>query len=62
MPETAHPGNYNISSGISAYHPGGANVVLVDASVHFLSEEIDQITLQLLGHKSDGFALDSSEL
>ena len=62
VPEQAHPGNYNISSGIASYHPGGANVVLVDASVQFLSEDIDQITLQKLGHKSDGFPVDLSEL
>jgi len=60
--EQVHPGNYNISSGINSHHPGGANVVFVDASVHFLPEDIDHTTLQLLGHKSDGFAMDSSQL
>lgn len=62
VPETAHPANYNISSGIMAYHPGGANTVFVDASVQFLSEDTDQTTLLLLGHKSDGHVLDGSQL
>ena len=52
-----HPWNFNISTGLRSMHPGGVNVVLVDGSVHFLQENIDHRTLNLLGHKSDGMEI-----
>lgn len=39
---------------IYAFHTGGANVVLGDASTHFLSASIDVRTLQLLSARGDG--------
>ena len=57
-----HPGNYDLSMGINSNHPGGAQVSFVDGSVHFLQESIDHFTLQKLGHKSDEFQVDASEL
>ena len=48
-----HPWNFNVSTGFRSYHPGGAHCALVDASVHFIPNEIDHRTLQYLGHKSD---------
>jgi len=46
--------NYNTSMGFSSHHPGGAHFALVDGSVRFISEEIDDLTLNFLAHKSDG--------
>jgi hypothetical protein len=39
---------------IYAFHTGGAQVVMGDASVHFISASIDLRTLQLLCARSDG--------
>jgi len=39
---------------IYAFHTGGANVVLGDASTHFISASIDLRTLQLLCARADG--------
>jgi prepilin-type N-terminal cleavage/methylation domain-containing protein len=39
---------------IYAFHTGGANVVLGDASTHFISASIDLVTLQLLCARGDG--------
>ena len=35
-------------------HPGGANFVYADASVHYLSETIDLVLLANLGARNDG--------
>ena len=40
--------------GYSAYHPGGANFLLGDGSVRFLSKTIDQSAYEQLGHRADG--------
>ena len=37
-----------------SHHPGGAHFVLVDGSVHFLSETIDARTFGYLGARNDG--------
>ncbi len=47
-------GNWATSGGFKSLHPGGANVLLGDASVHFLSETIDLWILRRLGGKSEG--------
>ena len=39
---------------IYAFHTGGANVVLGDASTHFISASMDLRTLQLLCARGDG--------
>ncbi|MFI4874823.1 MAG: DUF1559 domain-containing protein [Blastopirellula sp. JB062] len=41
-------------TGPSSYHPGGCHVALADASVHFISENIDLDTLQNLAARNDG--------
>lgn len=46
--------NYNYSWGFKSFHPGGAQFVFVDGSVHFLSENIDHATYQRLGGRADG--------
>ncbi len=38
-------------------HPGGVNATLGDASVRFISETIDLVTFQRLGHRADGQVL-----
>jgi prepilin-type N-terminal cleavage/methylation domain-containing protein/prepilin-type processing-associated H-X9-DG protein len=51
--------NYNYSWGFKSFHPTGANFLLVDGSVHFISETIDHVTYQVLGGRSTGVALGS---
>lgn len=45
--------NWNMEMGAKSLHPGGANFLIGDASVHFISETIDHRTYQLLGDKCD---------
>ena len=47
-------GNWQTSQGFKAGHPGGAQFVFVDGSVHFLQESIDYRTYQRLGCRRDG--------
>ncbi len=50
------PGAENWQAGCSfrSNHPGGANFVYVDGSVHFTSDEIDLWLLSNLGQRNDG--------
>ncbi len=45
--------NWNLSWGFKSYHPGGANFLFADGSVHFLNQYIDYTTYQYLGAKAD---------
>jgi prepilin-type processing-associated H-X9-DG protein len=45
--------NYNVYWGFKSRHPGGANFVFADGSVHFLNQSIDPKTYQLLGCRND---------
>ncbi len=47
-------GNCGPNSPIQSVHSGGANVVMVDASVQFLSETINVQTLYNLANRNDG--------
>ncbi|MCS5630418.1 MAG: DUF1559 domain-containing protein, partial [Pirellulaceae bacterium] len=40
--------------GFKSRHKGGAQFVLVDGSVQFLSENIDYVTYNRLGDRRDG--------
>ena len=44
--------------GSRSRHPGGAHVLLADAAARFVSESIDMVTWQNLGHRNDGIPLD----
>lgn len=47
-------GNWTTSQGFKSKHPGGAQFVFCDGSVHFLNESIDYATYQRLGCRRDG--------
>jgi len=46
--------NWNTDMGFKSRHPGGAQFVFADGSVHFLAEEIDYVNYQRLGCRRDG--------
>ena len=46
--------NYNVYWGFKSRHAGGANFAFADGSVHFLSQDINHKTYQLLGCRNDG--------
>jgi prepilin-type processing-associated H-X9-DG protein len=46
--------NWTVIFGFKSRHPGGTNFVLADGSVHYVSQEIDMKTYQLLGCRNDG--------
>ena len=46
--------NWATSQGFKSQHKGGAQFVLVDGSVQFLSENIDYVTYNRLGDRRDG--------
>ena len=50
-PQLSHNG-FNSTNGPASYHPGGANFMLADASVRFVSESIDQALLQALATRA----------
>ncbi len=51
-------GSYG-SYGLSSYHPGGANVAMLDGSVHFLKSSVNQITIWQLGSRAQGEVVSS---
>lgn len=46
--------NWNTSAGFKSRHPGGAQFVFCDGSVHFVNENIDYRNYQRLGDRRDG--------
>ena len=52
----------NQSSGFLSWHPRGAQFVMVDGAVHFLSEDIDGTTYERLAQRSDGSNLTALSL
>jgi prepilin-type N-terminal cleavage/methylation domain-containing protein/prepilin-type processing-associated H-X9-DG protein len=46
--------SWNTSMGFKSQHPGGAQFVLADGSVRFISENINHVTYQRLGDRHDG--------
>lgn len=49
-----HFRTWNMSMGFKSLHTGGAQFVLCDGSVQFISETIDYMTYQRLGDRRDG--------
>jgi prepilin-type N-terminal cleavage/methylation domain-containing protein/prepilin-type processing-associated H-X9-DG protein len=49
------PCAWNTGVGFKSAHPGGAQFLFGDGSVHFLHESIDMQSYQYLGAKADGF-------
>ena len=45
--------NWQTSQGFKSKHPGGAQFVFCDSSVHFINESIDYQTYQYLGARAD---------
>jgi len=50
--------NYQLQWGFKSRHPGGANFLLGDGSVHFFSENINHTMYQYLGTRFDGQVVD----
>lgn len=50
--------NWNTTAGFKSKHPGGAQFVFADASVHFISETIDYRNYQRLGDRRDAESVD----
>lgn len=49
------------ADGFKSKHPGGAQVVMCDGSVHFLQETINYDTYQRLGDRRDGQTVNASD-
>jgi prepilin-type N-terminal cleavage/methylation domain-containing protein/prepilin-type processing-associated H-X9-DG protein len=51
--------NWGTSAGFKSRHPGGAHFTFADASVHFISKNIDYRNYQRLGCRRDGEVFDA---
>jgi prepilin-type processing-associated H-X9-DG protein len=49
--------NWNTAAGFKSRHPGGAQFVFADSSVHFVSENVEYLNYQRLGCRRDGEVL-----
>ena len=49
--------NNSVAWGFRSRHAGGANFAFVDGSIHFIMQDIDYKTYQLLGCRNDGQAV-----
>jgi prepilin-type N-terminal cleavage/methylation domain-containing protein/prepilin-type processing-associated H-X9-DG protein len=54
-------GNWAYSVGFKSLHSGGANFVMGDGSVKFITENINMDTYQVLGCRNDGHVIDASQ-
>ncbi len=54
--------NWAVALSFKSNHPNGVNFAFVDGSVHFLSQNINHRTYQLLGCRNDGQAVDLTEV
>jgi prepilin-type processing-associated H-X9-DG protein len=51
---------YRSASGFKSMHPGGANFIMADGSVHFVPETIDYYAYNMLGSRANGDGSTSS--
>ena len=51
---------WGTAQGFKSLHPGGCNFCFCDGSVHFLTENIDELTYQCMGDRRDGYTIDDS--
>jgi prepilin-type processing-associated H-X9-DG protein len=56
------PQAWNCIFSFGGAHPSGINAVFVDGSVHHLKYGINSTVLNMLGHKSDGGAIQLDDL
>jgi prepilin-type N-terminal cleavage/methylation domain-containing protein/prepilin-type processing-associated H-X9-DG protein len=49
-----NPWNWAVCSGYKSYHTSGVNFAFVDGSVHFINQNVDQVTLIKLSERADG--------
>lgn len=54
VPACTAMSNWNFSWGFKSNHPGGANFLMVDGSVQYLSQNVNYQTYQRLGGRQDG--------
>ena len=47
--------------GFGSRHPGGANFVFCDGSLHFLKQTIHPEVFRRLGHRADGELIDGEQ-
>jgi prepilin-type N-terminal cleavage/methylation domain-containing protein/prepilin-type processing-associated H-X9-DG protein len=45
--------DFNVAMGFKSRHSGGVNMMFADSSVHFLQQDIDYTTYQMLGARAD---------
>jgi len=50
------------TGGASSKHPGGAQVLMCDGSVHYLVETINYDTYQRLGERRDGYTVSNADM
>ena len=53
------PGAAYTNTGFKSHHPGGANFVFADGSVHFLKQSIAMTTYCALGSRNGGEVVSS---
>jgi hypothetical protein len=53
-PENPECGGYSQACGYKSHHPGGAHMLMADASTHFVAESIDFQVYYLLGARKSG--------
>jgi len=59
---TAGFGNVDSFIGSSSFHPGGANVLLMDGSVRFAKSSTNLVVWNALGTRSSGEVLSADSL
>jgi prepilin-type processing-associated H-X9-DG protein len=45
--------------GLSSFHPGGANILMADGSVHFLKDSTNPVVILALGSRAQGEIISS---